>query len=150
MSKCVLVVDDEKDTRIYLSTVLREKGYKALVAEDGVEGLNKAREEKPDLIVLDIMMPKKSGISVLHDLKRSKGLKDIPVIILSGVDNFIKQLRKEIDNDETLKKMQALLDNVDSKVEKFLLRFRSYRKLLLNERESLIEKYRQRGEDVPG
>ncbi len=150
MSKRVLVIDDEEAVRKYLSTVLNENGYEALVAQDGVEGLNKTAEEKPDLIVLDLMMPKKNGFSVLSDLKRSRDLKDIPVIILSRADKFIKQLSREIDNAETVKKMQAFLEKIDSKVEKFFLRFRSYRKVLIEEIEKLIEQYRKRGEDVPG
>ncbi len=149
MSKRVLVVDDEEAARKYISTILKENGYEALVAQDGVEGLDKAVKEKPDLIILDLMMPKKNGFSVLQNLKSSSDLKDIPVIISSQVDNFIKQLREEINNEVTLKKMEALLDNIDSKVEKFFLRFRSYRKVLLDERESLIEKYKRRGEAIP-
>ncbi len=147
MSKRVLIVDDEESSRKYLSFVLTENGYEVLFAENGLEGIDKAVKEKPDLIVLDVMMPKKSGIGALQELKRTDGLEDTPVIMLSEIQAFIKKAREEIDSDETMDKITGLLQNVDSRAEKFLLRFRQYRKALLNEREGLIDKFR-RGEKV--
>jgi two-component system phosphate regulon response regulator PhoB len=85
MSKKVLVVDDELDMRIFMATLLETSGYKPLVAEDGVQGLEIAREKKPALIILDIMMPKESGIALYRDLKNDPALKDIPVIMLSAL-----------------------------------------------------------------
>jgi two-component system phosphate regulon response regulator PhoB len=85
MSKKVLVVDDELDMRIFMATLLETSGYKPLVAEDGVQGLEIAREKKPALIILDIMMPKESGIALYRELKNDPDLKDIPVIMLSAL-----------------------------------------------------------------
>jgi two-component system phosphate regulon response regulator PhoB len=85
MSKKVLVVDDELDMRIFMATLLETSGYKPLVAEDGVQGLEIAREKKPALIILDIMMPKESGIALYRELKNDPALKDIPVIMLSAL-----------------------------------------------------------------
>ena len=81
----ILVIDDEADLRIFLSTLFETRGYKPLVAEDGLEGLRNARESKPEIIVLDVMMPKESGIQLYRDLKSDPTTKDIPVIMLSGI-----------------------------------------------------------------
>lgn len=85
MAKRVLVVDDELDMRIFISTLLETNGYKPLTAEDGIEGLEIARKQKPSLIILDVMMPKESGISLYRDLKQEPSLKDVPVIMLSAL-----------------------------------------------------------------
>ncbi|MEJ2724359.1 MAG: response regulator [Deltaproteobacteria bacterium] len=85
MAKKVLVVDDELDMRIFMSTLLETSGYKPLLAEDGVQGLEIARQKKPALIILDIMMPKESGIALYRELKNDPALKDIPVIMLSAL-----------------------------------------------------------------
>jgi two-component system phosphate regulon response regulator PhoB len=85
MSKKVLVVDDELDMRIFMTTLLETSGYKPLVAEDGVQGLEIAREKKPALIILDIMMPRESGITLYRQLMGDPALKDIPVIMLSAL-----------------------------------------------------------------
>ena len=85
MAKRILVVDDELDMRTFITTLLETKGYKPLSAKDGIEGLETARQSKPSLIILDIMMPKESGIDMYRELKNSPELKDIPVIVLSAI-----------------------------------------------------------------
>jgi len=85
MSKRVLVVDDDPDVRLFNTTVLEENGYTPLVATNGEEGLEMIRKELPDLVILDVMMPKQSGIRLYRELKTDKALKNIPVIILSGI-----------------------------------------------------------------
>ena len=85
MAKRVLVVDDELDMRTFVTTLLETEGFKPLSAEDGVKGLEMAREKKPALIILDIMMPRESGISMYRDVKNDPNLKDIPVIMLSAL-----------------------------------------------------------------
>jgi len=85
MSKKVLVVDDDPDVRLFSVTVLEENGYTPLEADNGEEGLKMIKAEKPDLILLDILMPRQSGIRLYRELKTSKSLKDINVIVLSGV-----------------------------------------------------------------
>ena len=85
MSKRVLVVDDDPDVRLFNTTVLEENGYTPLVATNGEEGLEIIRKELPDLVILDVMMPKQSGIRLYRELKTDKALKNIPVIILSGI-----------------------------------------------------------------
>jgi two-component system phosphate regulon response regulator PhoB len=85
MSKKVLVVDDDPDVRLFSVTVLEENGYIPLEAEDGESGLKMIKAEKPDLIILDVLMPRQSGVRLYRELKTSKTLKDVKVIILSGI-----------------------------------------------------------------
>lgn len=85
MAVKVLVVDDELDMRTFIITLLETEGYKPLSAVDGKEGLELARLKKPSLVILDVMMPKESGISMYRDLKNDPELKDIPVIMLSAL-----------------------------------------------------------------
>jgi DNA-binding response OmpR family regulator len=81
--KTVLLVDDDNDIIESMRTVLEAKGYKVMVARDGNAGLTVAERENPDLIILDMMMPKKSGFLVLEKLKgRPGGL--IPTIMITG------------------------------------------------------------------
>lgn len=81
--KVILLVDDDNEIVESMRTVLESKGYRIMVARDGNSGLTIAERESPDLIVLDMMMPKKSGFLVLEKLKgRSGGL--IPTIMITG------------------------------------------------------------------
>ena len=85
MSKKVLVVDDDPDVRLFSVTVLEENGYIPLEAEDGESGLEMIKSEKPDLVILDVLMPRQSGVRLYRELKTSKTLKEVKVIILSGI-----------------------------------------------------------------
>ena len=85
MAKKVLVVDDDPDVRLFSVTVLEENGFTPLEAANGEEGLKMIKQEKPELIILDVLMPRQSGIRLYRELKTDKSLKDIPVIILSGI-----------------------------------------------------------------
>ena len=85
MGKTVLVVDDDPDVRLFSVTVLEEHGYTPLEAANGEEGLKMIKENKPDLIILDVLMPRQSGIRLYRELKTDKALKNIQVIILSGI-----------------------------------------------------------------
>ena len=85
MAKRVLVVDDELDMRTFLTTLLETSGYKPLSAADGKEGMEVAREKKPSVIILDVMMPNESGISMYRELKNDPELKDVPVVMVSAL-----------------------------------------------------------------
>ncbi len=85
MPKKILIVDDEPDQRTFLSTVVEENGYENIMAKDGVEGLDLLRKEKPDLVLLDLMMPRKSGITMFQELRKDPSLSHIPVIVVTGV-----------------------------------------------------------------
>ena len=83
MKKKVLIIDDEKDILELVSIILSESDISVYRAEDGLSGLEIAREEKPDLILLDIMMPEIDGWEVLKMLKVDEETKDIPVAMLT-------------------------------------------------------------------
>ncbi len=85
MTKRILIIDDENDMRVYLSTVFKKAGYETETAFNGEEGLKLAREINPDLITLDILMPKKSGVKAYKELRTSADTKGIPIIILTGL-----------------------------------------------------------------
>jgi len=85
MPKRILIIDDEPDIVTFLSAVLEENGYSSLSAKDGVEGLEVIRKERPDLILLDLMMPKKSGITLFQELRNDPKMSDIPVVVVTGV-----------------------------------------------------------------
>lgn len=85
MAKKVLVVDDELDMRVFITTLLETNGFKALTADDGFQGLDMARKNKVSLIILDVMMPRESGINMYRELKNDPSLKDVPVIMLSAL-----------------------------------------------------------------
>ena len=80
----ILVVDDEEDIAFSLARRLSAEGYQVICAEDGVEGLNRAHTEHPDLIVLDLMLPKMDGYKVCRLLKFDERHRSIPIIILSA------------------------------------------------------------------
>ena len=88
MPKKILVVDDEADSVDYISSILEENGYEYISAFDGVEGMELARKENPDLILLDLIMPEKGGIKMFQELKGEPELGKIPVIVVSGASEM--------------------------------------------------------------
>jgi DNA-binding response OmpR family regulator len=80
----ILVVDDDADFVNLLKTVLATKQYEVITAYSGEEGMQKASEEKPDLIILDVIMPLKNGFTVCDELKRNAETASIPVFMLTG------------------------------------------------------------------
>ncbi len=99
MAKTVLVVDDDDNTRRFLTVALEENGYEAVTAADGDEGYKKLQEMKPDLILLDVMMPKKTGFSLFKQIRRIEELKDIPVIMLTGVAGVLEEDDAQAEGD---------------------------------------------------
>ncbi len=83
-AKKILIIDDDPDNLMYLSAVLQDNYYETITASDGDEGLKKSLEMAPDLILLDLLMPKKSGVKFLNEIKMTASLKDIPIIVQSG------------------------------------------------------------------
>ena len=81
----ILIVDDEMDMRIFLSTLFETSGYLPIATRDGQDGLAKAKALKPDLIILDVMMPGEGGALMYKALKSDPDLAPIPVIMLSAV-----------------------------------------------------------------
>lgn len=123
MAKKILIIDDEKDMRVYLSTLFKKAGYDVTIAENGEVGIETAKNDPPDLITLDVLMPKKSGVRAFREFRSAKETKETPIIILTGLtrqeDFFgddIGDLRKPdaivekpIDRDDFLAKAKDLL-----------------------------------------
>jgi len=84
MARKILVVDDERHIVRLVEVNLQRAGYDVVTAYDGVEALEKVASEKPDMIVLDVMMPRKDGFEVLQDLQATPGTQNIPVIMLTA------------------------------------------------------------------
>lgn len=80
----ILIADDEEDVVLLCRVNLEFEGFHVMSAADGVEALDSARERKPDLILLDVMMPRKDGWECLVELKEDPDLKDVPVVLLTA------------------------------------------------------------------
>ncbi len=105
MNKRILIVDDEPDIVELLGMRLRKSGYEILTAVDGMEGLEKARKEIPDLVILDVMMPRMDGFQVCRLLKFDEKYKKIPIMMLtSRGQESDKSLGKEVSADAYLPK----------------------------------------------
>ena len=85
--KKILVVDDEPDVVAYLVSLFEDNNYIVVSASDGEDAMNKLKSEKPDLVTLDISMPEKSGVRFYREVKQDAALKDIPVVIVTGVES---------------------------------------------------------------
>ena len=114
--KVILIIDDEPSAHDILKRKLSDSGYQLISALDGTKGLALARELKPDLILLDILMPGKDGWTVLGDLKEDEETCDIPIIVVSmmdddhsaaslGADAF---MTKPVDRDQLAAKIEAI------------------------------------------
>ncbi len=84
LDKTVLIVDDEPDVVRFLSMALEDAGFKVVTASDGMEGIEKAKKFEPDLISMDLVMPKHSGAKMYRELQKDPELKKIPVLIVTG------------------------------------------------------------------
>lgn len=85
MGKNVLIVDDDPDVRVFNATVVENCGYTPIEAPNGEEGLKIIKKNPPDLVILDVLMPKQNGLRLYRELKTNKALLGIPVIIVSGI-----------------------------------------------------------------
>jgi len=122
-SKKILVVDDEEDMVVWLTTLLEDNGYSTITAYNGAEGFKKAKSEKPDLITLDVSMDQESGVKTLRHLQEDPDTANIPIIMVTGVSVDIKQfiernkkiqmpagfIEKPIDKDELLSTVSRLI-----------------------------------------
>ncbi len=105
MPKKILVCDDEPYILMALTDAVEMEGYECVTAVNGKEAVEKAREEKPDLILLDVMMPYKDGYEVCKELKSDELTKDIPVIMLTAKSQQIDiQRGKEVGADDYITK----------------------------------------------
>jgi DNA-binding response OmpR family regulator len=125
----ILVVDDDPDILDAVTMILESRGYQVVTAHNGIEGLGKLEQEKPDLMILDMLMPKLDGFGVykrLHEPKWTK-YKDMPVLILTSVREEVSRRRyeletgKELNPDDYLEKPfspDVLLKRVGSLIKK--------------------------------
>jgi len=123
MSKTILIVDDEPDVTAYLKAFFEDNGFRAITASDGKSGFQAAKQERPDLITLDITMPEESGVRMFRDLQGDSDTATIPVVMVTGVSpefkKFIETRRqvhppdayfeKPIDRDALLAKVNEIL-----------------------------------------
>ncbi|RLA78009.1 MAG: response regulator [Deltaproteobacteria bacterium] len=110
MAKKILIVDDDPDLVEAVSSILESKGYDVVAAYGGVEGLEKAKTERPDLIVLDVMMPDKDGYQVCKELKADPEYRSIPILLLTAVvskistTRYTQQMGMETEADDYIDK----------------------------------------------
>ena len=120
-AKRILVVDDEEDILVMTLFRIKNAGYQTIAARDGQEGFDKAKQEKPDLILLDYKLPHMNGDEVYEKIQQEEELKDIPVMFItaSKENNELKKrldelgvkdvLMKPYDPDELIAKVKELL-----------------------------------------
>lgn len=122
-SKTILIVDDEPDVCAYLKAFLEDSGFTVVIAENGKEGFEIAKKEKPDLITLDISMPEESGVRMYRDLQADEDTGAIPVVIITGIAHDFKRFietrrqvrppdgyfEKPIDREALLAKVNEIL-----------------------------------------
>jgi CheY-like chemotaxis protein len=108
MAKKILVIEDDPITLKYLVTLFEDNGYETFSAAGGIEAMEVAKNEKPDLITLDLDMPQEWGPRFYRKLIKNKELKDIPVIVISGIDGdhaigkAVAFVKKPFDTDKLL------------------------------------------------
>jgi len=100
----ILIADDDPDMRDVLTTILESQGYETVTARDGVEALDSLKAEKPDLMILDLLMPKMDGFAVIKELQNRRWLKyrEIPILVLSSVREEASRRRYELETEKTL------------------------------------------------
>ena len=91
--KRILVVDDEPDVQEMIKATLEGAGYQVITADNGREAVDKARNEKPDGVVLDIMMPEMDGFAACKELKHNRETNTIPILILTGLGEKLSSTR---------------------------------------------------------
>lgn len=106
----ILVVDDDAITLLFVRSLLEDRGYEVVTAEDGEGALAAVRSTKPDLVVTDLVMPYRNGIEVIREMREDRDLRNIPVVLLSMKDREqdIVQGLEEGADDYIVKPFHAL------------------------------------------
>jgi len=108
MAKKILIIDDDPIVARYLDRLFRNNGYETCTATSSMEGLEVVKKERPDLISLDLMMPGEWGPRFYRKLRKDKALRDIPVMVVSGIDgdhaikDAVAFVAKPFDPDKVL------------------------------------------------
>jgi len=119
MDKKILIIEDEPDVSAYLTAVLKNNNFQAYSADNTKRGFEMIKELNPDLICLDIMMPKETGISLYMRMKEEKNIKNIPVIIISGALPEEEFIFRDIVPDENIPPPEEFMEK-PIKVDKFI------------------------------
>ena len=121
MARKILFIEDEEYLQMTLGERLKEEGYEILTALDGELGLEAAQKEQPDLILLDLILPKKDGFEVLEELKKSEELEHIPVIVLTNLEES-RDIQRVLDAGATtyLVKANYEMEEVVKKIKNIL------------------------------
>jgi CheY-like chemotaxis protein len=121
MAKKILFIEDESALQKTFGDILKQEGYEMISALDGEAGLKMAESEKPDLILLDLVLPKLHGFEVLKSLKEDPGTKDIPIIVLTNLEAS-GDIEKALELGATtyLVKASYSLEEVIQKIKKAL------------------------------
>ena len=119
--KKILIVEDEQALQKTLGEILTQEGYEVIAASDGEMGLTLARDNNPNLILLDLILPKVSGFEVLKQLKGNNLTKDIPVIVLTNLEG-VEEVDKAVSLGATtyLVKSQYSLEELVSKIKEIV------------------------------
>ncbi len=104
MAKTVLIVEDEEAVRELEKFILEQQGYDVMEARDGLEGLAKAEFRKPDLILLDLMMPDVSGGRMFDEMRRHPATTDIPIVVVTGKPDAHEIFDDEIGQENVVMK----------------------------------------------
>ena len=119
MQKRVLVVEDEEAVRELEKIILEQHGYEVMEARDGLEGLTKAEFRKPDLILLDLMMPDVSGGRMFDEMRHHPATKDIPIVVVTGKPDAHEMFDDAIGEDNVIMKpfeADALIERIRSHI----------------------------------
>jgi CheY-like chemotaxis protein len=106
----VLVIDDEDDVTTYLSTLLSNHGFNARCANSAAQGLKQLEASRPDLILLDLMMPDKTGIVLFNKIKKDARYQDIPIIIVTGIHEHFAEDYKDFFEKLKIRKPSAFFE----------------------------------------
>ena len=119
--KKILLIDDSPTVRMVMGSSLQAKGYLVIYEQTASSGLSAIKEQKPDLILLDLMLPDKSGFEVLKEIKESEETKNIPVIILTGKDSGDEVVKgKQLGADDYCVKLTTTPNVMYEKVSKLI------------------------------
>jgi len=135
-NRLVLVVDDDEHTRNLLRDLCESAGFRVTMAEDGNEALDRISGEQPDLVLLDLMMPRRDGFSVLKEVREDARSKELPVIILTAIGEMDGKLKgMELGADDYITKPFKLIE-LQTRINSALM-VRDYRRRLMAAEEEL-------------
>ena len=116
MTKTVLLIDDDPNAVRFMSAVLQDNGYETDSAPDGSAGFRRMQETHPDLVILDVMMPKKTGLTFIKQLRRDEEFRDQPVLMVTGVADSLEEMDAE-SADTNQRPYDSLRESLRKKID---------------------------------